>query len=81
MPAVAAALSVSAPDELYYDDLDAVTGVKALAGKARRVTANDPDTGVATDYAVLEVIGSQVFYDDNSGAIDHVTVHAKSELG
>jgi hypothetical protein len=81
MPPVAAAISVSTDGQLYYDDTDPVTGVKALAGKAKRVTANDPVTGVPTDYALLEVIGSQVWYDDNSGLIDHVTAHVKSEVG
>ena len=80
-PAVPASVTLSAKGFLYVDDFDVRLGVHTLAGKAPRETAPDPETGVDTDYAVLQVLGTELFTDVNSGAMDHVTVHAKSEMG
>lgn len=80
-PAVAAAISLPPNGMLFFPDLDPVTGVHLLAGKAQRLTITDPDSGQQVDCAQLQVLGTEIFTDVNSGAVDHVTVHCKSEVG
>jgi len=80
-PAVPAAATISAKGFLFYDDFDAELGVHTLGGKARRETITDPETNQPVDCAQFQVLGSDLFTDVNTGALDHVTVHAKTEVG
>lgn len=68
-----AAIAVEPDSLIWYDD-----GGR-YAGTTVRTTYDDPELG-PRDVAVLQVIGAQVLTDFGD-AVDHVTIHAKSELG
>jgi len=68
-----AAIAIKPDGLIWYDDNG------RYAGTTVRDTYDDPELG-PRNVAVLQVIFAQVL-TDMADAVDHVTIHAKSELG